>query len=381
MSFQALSDGGWDSLWDADGKMLFEYQFKKDVFEKGVPPELRADVWKFLLELYPCTSPLLHRLEYIETASARYSELLDTALDADAAGDEVFRQHRKIIDKDVPRTDRDHPFFAGDDNPNLVALQNILLAHTILDPELGYVQGMNDIAGTILYVMKHELPTFWCFAAVMQRMRNNFINIELHDELQLLKETVGYIDPTLHRHMSACADPGADWLFCHRWLLLNFRREFDLDAIIPLWERMWAQHSTSHFNIVIAVGILEMHRDKILAIGHPDELLGFLQNLAVGLDVHAVISRAQDALSLLTSAPTDALPVSIRSLVTPTTGETFAPPPKLGFVRVRGSNRKQSRPVATAPVAQVVQTFAPPNAHPPHATHYTAQPSRYSAPR
>lgn len=290
--------------------------------------------------------------------------------------------------------------------------------------------------------MKHELPTFWCFAAVMQRMRNNFINIELHDELQLLKETVGYIDPTLHRHMSACADPGADWLFCHRWLLLNFRREFDLDAIIPLWERMWAQHSTSHFNIVIAVGILEMHRDKILAIGHPDELLGFLQNLAVGLDVHAVISRAQDgtwtwgvpgcstrkrilvfslergffsrggvffglallvrtshsetghfqnsasicailcaALALLTSAPTDALPVSIRSLVTPTTGETFAPPPKLGFVRVRGSNRKQSRPVATAPVAQVVQTFAPPNAHPPHATHSTAQPSRYSAPR
>lgn len=125
---------------------------------QGVPPELRADVWKFLLELYPCTSPLLHRLEYIETASARYSELLDTALDADAAGDEVFRQHRKIIDKDVPRTDRDHPFFAGDDNPNLVALQNILLAHTILDPELGYVQGMNDIAGTILYGEPCHVP-------------------------------------------------------------------------------------------------------------------------------------------------------------------------------------------------------------------------------
>jgi hypothetical protein len=125
---------------------------------QGVPPELRADVWKFLLELYPCTSPLLHRLEYIETASARYSELLDTALDADAAGDEVFRQHRKIIDKDVPRTDRDHPFFAGDDNPNLVALQNILLAHTILDPELGYVQGMNDIAGTILYGEACHVP-------------------------------------------------------------------------------------------------------------------------------------------------------------------------------------------------------------------------------
>ena len=33
MSFLPLSEGGWDTLWDADGKMLFEYQMKKDVFE------------------------------------------------------------------------------------------------------------------------------------------------------------------------------------------------------------------------------------------------------------------------------------------------------------------------------------------------------------
>eukprot|EP00038_Savillea_parva_P012002 m.201609 g.201609 ORF g.201609 m.201609 type:complete len:348 (-) comp21475_c0_seq1:49-1092(-) len=347
MSFRSLMDGGWDTLFDADGKMLFEYQFKKDVFEKGVPPELRPDVWKYLLELYPCTSPLLHRLEYIDDAAEQYASLLDAAVAAEARGDEDFRQHRKIIDKDVERTDRDHPFFAGDDNPNLTALQNVLLAHTQLDPELGYIQGMNDIAGTLLYVMKWELPTFWCFAAVMKIMRNNFINIELRDELRLLKDTVAYLDPPLHQHMSQCAGPDMDWLFCHRWLLLNFRREFDLDAIIPLWERMWAQHSTEHFNIVIAVGILEMHRDKILAIQSPDELLGLLQHLAIGLDVHAVIARAQAALSLLTQSSSDALPASIRSIVVPTSGETFAPPPRLGFVRVRGKTRKHQRVVAT----------------------------------
>eukprot|EP00035_Acanthoeca_spectabilis_P033127 m.22097 g.22097 ORF g.22097 m.22097 type:complete len:174 (-) comp5762_c0_seq2:664-1185(-) len=151
MSFRSLHDGGWDTLFDADGKMLFEYQFKKDVFEQGVPPKLRPDVWKYLVELYPCTSPLLHRLEYIVAAASRYDNLLDAACAAEAAGDETFRQNKKIIDKDVARTDREHPFFAGDENPNLTALQNLLLAHTMLDPELGYVQGMNDIAGTLLY--------------------------------------------------------------------------------------------------------------------------------------------------------------------------------------------------------------------------------------
>ena len=45
--------------------------------------------------------------------------------------------HKKIIDKDVARTDRDHWFYAGDGNPHLSALRRVLLAHTILDPELG----------------------------------------------------------------------------------------------------------------------------------------------------------------------------------------------------------------------------------------------------
>ncbi len=44
---------------------------------------------------------------------------------------------KSILDKDVARTDRDHPFFANDDNPNLILLRDILLTHTVLDPELG----------------------------------------------------------------------------------------------------------------------------------------------------------------------------------------------------------------------------------------------------
>lgn len=43
----------------------------------------------------------------------------------------------EYTDKDVARTDRDVPFFANDDNPNLVLLRDVLLTHTELDAELG----------------------------------------------------------------------------------------------------------------------------------------------------------------------------------------------------------------------------------------------------
>jgi hypothetical protein len=47
---------------------------------------------------------------------------------------------------------RDHPYFDGD-NPHLQTLRRMLLAHTILDPELGYAQKMIDIMSLIIITM------------------------------------------------------------------------------------------------------------------------------------------------------------------------------------------------------------------------------------
>ena len=43
----------------------------------------------------------------------------------------------RAADKDVARTDRDNAYFAGEDNPHLVLLRDILLTHTEHDQELG----------------------------------------------------------------------------------------------------------------------------------------------------------------------------------------------------------------------------------------------------
>ena len=69
----------------------------------------------------------------------------------------------------LPRAD-----YAGGQPPSnahVRKLQEILLTYNVFETELGYVQGMSDLASPIYIIMEGDAPlTFWCFAALMDRM-------------------------------------------------------------------------------------------------------------------------------------------------------------------------------------------------------------------
>ena len=52
----------------------------------------------------------------------------------------AFRERKTQIEKDVSRTDRSHPFFAGEGNKYIDLLQDILMTYIMYDFDLGYVQ-------------------------------------------------------------------------------------------------------------------------------------------------------------------------------------------------------------------------------------------------
>lgn len=68
-----------------------------------------------------------------------------------------YRDRKCQIEKDVKRTDRTQEYFAGDDNPNLGALQDILMTYVMYNFDLGYVQGMSDLLAPILCIMNNEV--------------------------------------------------------------------------------------------------------------------------------------------------------------------------------------------------------------------------------
>lgn len=82
-------------------------------------------------------------------------------------------------------------------------LKNVLLAYSLLRPDLGYVQGMSYVAGSLLLHYGSELDTFTTFANLMNRedMIFNFysfdmdkVNMVFHIFMRLMKEKL----PKLH---------------------------------------------------------------------------------------------------------------------------------------------------------------------------------------
>jgi hypothetical protein len=158
----------WDALFDADGRLIDEDELRKCIFHGGATPEIRRDVWIFLLG---------HRAPSTAEASTYYADRKqqyltmkqqwETVTFEQMARNKYLRERVERVAKDVSRTDREDPFFEAADSPNLAMLNDVLMTWCVYNFDLGYVQGMSDLLSMILRVVEDEVDSFWCFVGMM----------------------------------------------------------------------------------------------------------------------------------------------------------------------------------------------------------------------
>jgi len=200
-----LSEEQFKKMFDKEGRIIDEHAFRKAIFRGGVAPSIRSVVWSFLFGFYPCHSTSKEREAILKQRSARFYAIrrrwqfvmkryfptfdfrqpdnfiadgrpayesfvnesdplaANSFSDSDFLKRDVNLIEAKIyaerlpcemdpllealryVSKDVPRTDRTHPYYAGDDNPHLLTLRDALMSFCVVHSDIGYVQGMNDI--------------------------------------------------------------------------------------------------------------------------------------------------------------------------------------------------------------------------------------------
>ncbi|KAI8332766.1 rab-GTPase-TBC domain-containing protein [Blakeslea trispora] len=298
----------WVSLFDHEGKLATSVEHVRQlIFAGGLEHDIRIEAWKFLLGIYPWQSTFDEREAIRRSRADAYFEIKRTWFDhPDIRNTKHFQDEKHRIDKDVHRTDRTQEAFVGEDlpnpdpamsvgtNANLEVMKDMLVSYNYHNTDLGYVQGMSDLLAPLFVAMGDECMAFWAFSQFMERIQSNFFQDQsgMHRQLQTLNTLLRFMDPLLHKRLE---ETGTDNLFfCFRWILVWFKREFDWEDVIRLWEVLWTDYLTDQMIIFVALAVIEAHRDKIMnELAEFDEVLRYINDLSGKIALDDTLERAE----------------------------------------------------------------------------------------
>ncbi|KAF8034512.1 hypothetical protein BT93_C0740 [Corymbia citriodora subsp. variegata] len=292
-----LGSEEWATFLDSEGRVIDSKALKKRIFYGGVEHRLRREVWALLLGYHSFDSTYAER-DYLRSMKKSEYETIKhqwQSISAEQAKRFTkFRERKGLIDKDVVRTDRSLSFYEGDDNPKVNLLRDILLTYSFYNFDLGYCQGMSDLLSPILYVMEDESESFWCFVALMERLGPNFNRDQngMHSQLFALSKLVELLDRPLHNYFKQ--NDCLNYFFCFRWLLIQFKREFEYEKVMSLWEVFWTHHLSEHLHLYVCVALLKRYRRKIMGEQMDfDTLLKFINELSGLIDLNTIVRDAE----------------------------------------------------------------------------------------
>lgn len=301
------TDYFYGTLLNEKGQIEDDLLLRKCVFFGGLEKSLRKTVWPFLLHCYSFASSFEDRAVLLEIRKQEYEALTRRRLYSMSPEEQAqfWRTVQCVIEKDVVRTDRGNPYFAGDDNPNIEIMKNILLNYAYYNPGLSYTQGMSDLLAPVLCEVQNESETFWCFVGLMQRAI--FVctptDNDIDKNLSYLRELIRLMVPKFHAHLEKHTD-SMELLFCHRWILLCFKREFTEPVAIRMWEACWSNYLTDYFHLFLCLAIIAVYADDVIAQDlRTDEMLLHFSSLAMYMDGQLILRKARGLLHQFRQLP------------------------------------------------------------------------------
>mmetsp|Transcript_19210 Transcript_19210/g.66197 ORF Transcript_19210/g.66197 Transcript_19210/m.66197 type:complete len:480 (-) Transcript_19210:110-1549(-) len=246
----------------------------------------RPLVWRLLLRYLP-----LVRCEWcghVDAQRALYSQFLsEFQMDEEQseggsgtmwAQQQLDSQLIGEIRKDVIRTLPNLQFFTEAEGPlRHAAMERILFVYAKLNPGVRYVQGMNEVLGTIFFCFASdesdwkahaEADAFFCFTALMAEMRDVYMHSldnsdsGIHGKIGRLDAMLQAHDPQLHAHLRAHRlDPG---FYALRWITTLLAREFDIGDTMRLWDAILANTARVDFLLHFSLTMLLAQRTALL---------------------------------------------------------------------------------------------------------------------
>lgn len=160
--------------------------------------------------------------------------------------------------------------------PGQLSLFNLLKAYSLLDPEVGYCQGLSFVAGVLLLHMD-EADAFYALRHLMFRrgLRAHYLpdmaalQVRLYQLSRLLHDRL----PELYAHLDT--HEVAPTLYAAPWLLTLFASQFPLGVVARVFDVLFVEGADVVFRVALA--LLSHHCDALLACDSFEQIMDFLK--------------------------------------------------------------------------------------------------------
>ncbi|PIK34391.1 hypothetical protein BSL78_28786 [Apostichopus japonicus] len=257
------------------------------LLKRGVPPEMRRDVWRALLgcEQLRSTSSLSYqeyfrpiRLQLVELGISEYSLNIHNheLWEAGNGNENALKTLREII-VDVDRTFPTHRLFMGRDTSakeGQASLFRLLSAYSIYNSEVGYCQGMSYIAGMLLMQMASEEESFWAMVALFEKPK--YLSGYFDSSLQRIQNHSAIFQklllqryPKLGKHFILLdVNP---LMFVTPWFMCLFTSMPCWETVLAIWDLLLLDGISTIFRV--ALGILHLDRLRCLSCDEMGQVL------------------------------------------------------------------------------------------------------------
>ncbi|CAL9700265.1 unnamed protein product [Knipowitschia caucasica] len=243
-------------------KVKFDSDTVHAAVTHGVPRQHRGEIWKLLSEQFLLRQTVRSRPPANDTP---YKELLKRL---------TSQQHAILID--LGRTFPTHPYFQAQLGAGQLSLYNLLKAYSLLDPEVGYCQGLSFIAGVLLLHMGEEeafnMLKFLMYDMGLRKQYRPDMTI-LQIQMYQLSRLLHDYHRDLYTHLEQ-QEIGPS-LYATPWFLTVFASHFPLGFVARVFDMLFLQGSEVIFKV--ALSLLGSHKPLILQHDSLESIVDFIK--------------------------------------------------------------------------------------------------------
>lgn len=236
----------------------------------GIPVLIRSKIWA------ECSGALNMRVP------GYYDDLVNRAESDD--NPEVAQQIRA----DINRTLTDNIFFRK--GPGVQKLNEVLLAYSRRNPDVGYCQGMNLITANLLLIMPSAEEAFWILVCIIEKiLPSGYYDHSLlasRADQQVLRGYVAEVLPRLSAHFDELGIALETMTF--QWFLSVFTDCLSAEALFRVWDVVLCFGDGSTFLFQVALALLKLNEQQLLGCDSPAAVYTYINhqmtNHAISID-------------------------------------------------------------------------------------------------